>query len=156
MDEKKLAQTRERLLYAVGKYSDYKRYAQTLDQLEDEYDETVEIYHWDMWTGDVKGTITEKAGEMLGVTARIFYDLEWNAEKELFFVLKEIMQNGREEQMAVLGFYWKESEFSEELYEQMLMEWEDAPYVQKEALESFLEHAEAFLSQEKRKEQGQV
>ena len=134
MDEKKLAQTRERLLYAVGKYSDYKRYAQTLDRLEDEYDETMEVYHWDMWLGNVKGTITEKAGEMLGVTARIFHDLERNAEKELFFVLKEIMRNGN-------------------LYEQMLMEWEDAPYVQKEALESFLEHAEAFLSQEKREEQ---
>ena len=153
MDEKKLAQTRERLLYAVGKYSDYKRYAQTLDRLEDEYDETMEVYHWDMWLGNVKGTITEKAGEMLGVTARIFYDLERNAEKELFFVLKEIMRNGREEQMAVLGFYRKEAEFSEDLYEEMLMEWEDSPYVQKEALESFLEHAEAFLSQEKREEQ---
>lgn len=64
------------------------------------------------------------------------------------------MQNGREEQMAVLGFYRKEAEFSEDLCKEILMEWEDAPYVQKEALESFLEHAEAFLSQEKRKEQG--
>ena len=122
MEQREREMLKRKLLNAVGKYSDYERYVRLLADLEEQYDETLELYYWDIWTGNARGTITRKAEDMLSATSQIFYDLNQNAEKELFYVLEELTA-----------------------LEELLLDWEDAPYNQEKALESFLEHVRAFL-----------
>ena len=145
MEPREQERFKKKLLNAVGKYSDYKRYVQCLADLEEQYDETQELYHWDIWVGNASGTITRKAEDMLSATSQIFCDLEQNAEDELFYVQEELTALDRESQEAVWGLCWDGEDFSRELFEEMLLDWEDAPYNQEKALESFLEHVRVFL-----------
>ena len=133
-----LKKMREELLYAVGKYSDYRRYAVWLDNLAEQYDETVETYHFDVWMGESRGTIAEKAQEMLDVTQNIFSDLEKNAEQELYSVVEKILELNEECQRDVWGMFLKKEGMTEDLFGEMLIEWEEQPYVQQEALDSFI------------------
>ena len=144
MEQREREMLKRKLLNAVGKYSDYERYVRLLADLEEQYDETLELYYWDIWTGNARGTITRKAEDMLSATSRIFYDLNQNAEKELFYVLEELTALDRESQEAVWGLFWDGADFSRALFEELLLDWEDAPYNQEKALESFLEHVRAF------------
>ena len=145
MEPREQERFKKKLLNAVGKYSDYERYVRLLADLEEQYDETLELYYWDIWTGNARGTITRKAEDMLSATSQIFCDLEQNAEDELFYVLEELTALDRESQEAVWGLFWDGADFSRALFEELLLDWEDAPYNQEKALESFLEHVRAFL-----------
>ena len=137
---------KSRLLNAVGKYSDYRRYWLDLSNLEEEYDETLELYNYDIWIGSSNGTIRDKASHMLGVTVKLFSDMERNAQKELGSVLKEIMQLGKAEQRQIWNqeIFLDPKEITDERLDAMLLEWEDYPYNQQEVLKSF----ENFLAAE--------
>lgn len=129
-----------RLKAAAGKYSDYGRYFYQLMQLEEEYDETLELYNFDIWMGESGGTIREQAAEMLRITGGLFSDMKNNAGQELYYVMKEIMCLEEEEQIRICGASAGEEQFPEDKFEDMLAEWEDFCYTQNGALESFLEH----------------
>ena len=83
---------------------------------------------------------------MLGVTVKLFSDMESNAQKELGSVLKEIMQLGKAEQRQIWNqeIFLDPKEITDERLDAMLLEWEDYPYNQQEALKSF----ENFLAAE--------
>ena len=136
---------RERLLYAAGKYSDYNQYWLELSNVENNYDETLEIYNFDIWSDQSHGTIREKAASMLRVTAGIFGDLQSNAEQELYSVMKEIMQLEDAEQLQICGVVVKEDELDEEAFENMLVDWTDYEYSQEKALESYLELLNGYM-----------
>ena len=143
---------KEKLLYAIGKYSDYKRYAVELDNIEEEYDETLEIYHYDIWEGESGGTIVEKAQEILQVATEIFEDLRENAESELFYTMEEIVQLDKDSQMEILGIFIERNDFTEEVYEDMIDRWEEFPYNQIEAQESFLNYLKEYVNKEERRD----
>lgn len=136
---------KEKLLAAVGKYADYKRYWDTLENLEKEYDETLELYHWDVWEGANPGTVTEKARQMLRVTSELFWDMEKNARDELIYVLRETKELPPGEQKDIWGFYPDKDFFLEERLEDLVLEWEDSPYMMEDALESFLLYAAEYV-----------
>ena len=142
--EKIIEAMREKLLNAVGKYSDYSRYAMELESIENEYDETLELCNYAVWSGASSGTIQDKASHMLRITLDLFLDMRRNAQIELHSVLKEIMAVVEEEQKQI----WKQEiclkpdQFQEEELEELLDSWDDFPYQQDEALESF----EQFLA----------
>ena len=133
-----LMRHRQRLLYAAGKYSDYSSYHIALGELSERYDETLEIYNFHLWLDASHGTIREKAAEMLRVTEDIFYDLQKNAGKELYYTMTEITELDAETQKAICGFSIPKGCLSEERFEDILEEWTDYPCVQEEALEEFL------------------
>ena len=133
-----------KLLNAAGKYSDYERYWGRLSEIEGEYDETLELYNMDIWWGSSDGTIREKAVHMLRVTEKLFWDMRENAEKELMSVVEEIMDCDQEEQKEIWGreiFLEKEKINLKDIKEQ-LVEWEDYPYSQGDALRCFVEIVE--------------
>ena len=127
------------LLNAVGKYSDYCRYCMQLSQLEEEYDETLELYGYAVWMGDSDGGIRDKAVHMLRVTLDLFEDMKDNARTELASVLKKIMRCSEEEQQQI----WEETIFldekvlTDESVNELIWGWEDFAYDQTEALQSF-------------------
>lgn len=137
---------RGRLAAAAGKYSDYSRYFHQLMRLEEEYDETLELYNFDIWMGESGGTIREQAAEMLRITGELFSDMQDNAGQELYYVIKEIMRLEEEEQIRICGAAAREEAFSEDKFEDMLAEWEDVCYTQNGALESFLEHWKIWVT----------
>lgn len=122
---------KQKLLSAAGKYSDYRRYCDILADLNEEYDETLENYNLDIWYGKSKGTICEKAAHMLAVTGDLFYDMVSNAEKELFSVIGEIMECGREEQKLIWerDLFLDKTKITEENLKEYLVEWDEYLYV---------------------------
>ena len=49
--ESKIKQIKSKLLNAAGKYADYHSYLDTLYDLDEKYDETLEIYNKSIWFG---------------------------------------------------------------------------------------------------------
>lgn len=47
--ESKIKQIKSKLLNAAGKYADYHSYLDTLYDLDEKYDETLEIYNKSIW-----------------------------------------------------------------------------------------------------------
>lgn len=130
---------KERLLYAVGKYSDYSRYKECLDNLEEEYDETLELYNFDIWFNISEGTIRDKASEMLRVTSELFEDLKNNAARELFYVMREISEMDKGSQEEICGVVIPKELFTEAEFFGMLSELTEYEYCQNEALEAYLQ-----------------
>ena len=87
LDEKRIAALKQKLLKAAGKYSDHREYETRLEDLEELYDETTEIYNYDVWMGRSHGNIVDKATEMLRITVNIFNELKEAAEQELYCCL---------------------------------------------------------------------
>lgn len=143
--EEQIENVKVKLLNAVGKYSDYRRYWTILSELDEEYDETLELYNYDIWRGYSNGTIRDKTSRMLGVTLRLFEDMENNVQTELYSVLEEIMEFDEEEQKQIWSrnIFLPRNTVSKESFEDMILDWDEQPYSQEEALESF----EQFLAQ---------
>ena len=99
--ESKIKQIKSKLLNAAGKYADYHSYLDTLYDLDEKYDETLEIYNKSIWFGQSDGTIREKAAHMLNITLNLFQDMANNSEKELFSVIQEILECNREDQYQI-------------------------------------------------------
>lgn len=138
---KEIENVKNKLLNAVGKYSDYSRYWARLSDLDEEYDETLELYNYDIWIGQSDGTIRSKASEMLRVTLKLFTDLEENARKELCSVLNEIMRFDKEDQKQIWDedIFLSSDIFDENELEDMLWDWEEHPYDQEGAMKAFKE-----------------
>lgn len=130
---------RERLLYAAGKYSDYCRYEETINNLVSEYDETLEVYHYEIWSNKSFGTIRDKAAEMLQVTGEIFQDMSDNALRELYYVMCEIVKLDEAAQREICGVAIPEDHFTEEEFREMISYWKEYAYSQSEALEKYLQ-----------------
>lgn len=130
---------KEHLLYAAGKYSDYSRYESSLASTEEEYDETLELYNMDIWLGNSEGTIRDKAAEMLRVTTELFYDLADNAARELYYVMREIVELDEDSQKKICGVVIPKDIFTEKEFREMLSEWYEYEYVQEDALKAYLE-----------------
>ena len=146
MSNEKVVETlKERLLYAAGKCSDYSRLESTLSRLTTDYDETLEVYSFDIWSEQSHGTIREKAANMLGVTADLFGDLRCNAEQELYNVMKEIMKLDEKSQLQICNVIVNEDNLSEDRFHDMLANWTDYEYAQEMALESYLGLLKDFL-----------
>lgn len=137
--EEEIENVKKKLLDAVGKYSDYRRYSLILSDLDEEYDETLELYNYGIWLGQSDGSIREKASHMLSVTLRLFEDMENNAQIELYSVLEEIMGFDKEEQKKIWSrnIFLSRNTVSKERLEAMILDWDEQPYNQEEALESF-------------------
>ena len=129
---------KKKLLFAAGKYSDYSRYSTTLADLENEYDETLEIYDLAIWENQSNGTIRDKAVRMLHVTSELFYDLSYNAEQELYHVMEEIMELGANEQRQIWDLVIEKEQMTKEHFDKMLDGWCDFEYCQNDALNTFL------------------
>lgn len=136
----KIQMFREKLLKAAGKCADYSRYYEMLLCVEEQYDETLELYNYDIWLGRSEETMRGKAAKMLKITSELFLDMCRNSEQELYHVLREICQQEKEVQRAVLGMELDAEQLTEDNFEEMILEWEDHPYVQEEALQSFLQN----------------
>lgn len=146
-NEEQIKNIKNKLLNAVGKYSDYHEYCRILSHLDNRYDETLETYNCNIWTGQSEGTIRKKADRMLSVTLRLFFDMEDNAMTELYSVLEEIMELDKEEQKQIWNrdIFLSKNMITEEQLEEMLLDWEEYPYNQVEALEAFEELLEMEL-----------
>lgn len=142
--KEKIKNLKYKLLNATGKYSDYRRYWGTLVDVEEEYDETFEIYNQESWMGNTGGTIRDKAAHMLRITGQLFYDMMENAEMELMSVVKEIMNCNVEEQKQIWGkdIFLDKEKIKLENIKESLLEWEEYSYVQDEALENFVKIVE--------------
>ena len=136
--ENKVEILNERLLRAVGKYSDYSRYEMNIYNVGEEYNETLEIYNFDIWYGNSTGTLREKAEEMLQVTVDIFRDLRENAECELYYIMSEIAELDERSQLAILGIVLEKGAFTKTKSEEIFDEWSDYEWSQNEAMEAFL------------------
>ena len=143
-----LEKLRERLLYAAGKYSDYRKYSSTLSWMEGEYDETLEIYNLDIWDSRSNGTIRDKAAHMLRVTAELFQGMESNAEMELYHVMEEIMELDGEEQLRIWNMVLDNEKVTEDEFIEIMTDWSDFEYAQDSALQSFLDHLKAHVGEE--------
>jgi len=142
---KKVSELQQKLLYAVGKYSDYHDYSMRLSELEENYDETLEIYDLTVWEGNTGETIRSKAVTMLRLTAELFEDLCFNARHELCSVMEEIRSLEEVDQLEILGFTLPSHFSIKSDLEDALMEWEGYEYSQEKALSSFLEYLEREL-----------
>ena len=142
-----LVQLKKQLLYAVGKYSDYRRYKCTLSALEDEYDETLELYNLDIWYSNSNGTIRDKAAHMLEVTTELFQDLESNAEIELYHVMEEIMELDEEEQLQIWDMVLNCEKMTEDEFGEIMIEWSDFEYNQDAALKSFMDYLKSCVEE---------
>lgn len=143
-NEEQIKNIKDKLLNAIGKYSDYHEYCRILSYLDEKYDETLETYNFNIWTGQSEGTIRKKADHMLRVTLQLFLDMEDNARTELYSVLEEIMELDKEEQKRIWNrdIFLSKNMITEEKLEEMLLGWEDGPYDQEEALAAFEEMIE--------------
>ena len=76
---------------------------------------------------------------MLSVTLRLFEDMENNAKIELYSVLEEIMGFDEEEQKKIWrrNIFLSSNTVSKKRFEDMILDWDEQPYSQEEALESF-------------------
>lgn len=146
-NEEQIKNIKNKLLNAVGKYSDYHEYCRILSHLDNRYDETLETYNSNIWIGQSEGTIRDKADHMLRITRRLFLDMEDNARTELYSVLEEIMELDKEEQKRIWNrdIFLSKNMITEEQLEEMLLDWEEYPYNQVEALEAFEELLEMEL-----------
>ncbi len=133
---KQIETMKDKLLNAAGKYFDYQKYWIILSELEEEYDQSLEIYNLDIWYGKSSGTIRDKAAHMLRVTEKLFRDLFDNAEKELMNVLEEIISYEMEEQKQIWRnkMFVNKSKFDKEKLEEKLLMCDEHPYTQDEAL----------------------
>ena len=151
MDKERIDRVRDKLLNSAGKYSDYQRYYYTLCNLEEQYDETLEIYDLEIWEGNSNGTIREKAEHMLSLTSNLFRDLRSNAQVELMSVLREIMEFGPEEQKQIWKRYifLDKDKVNEDELADVIFEWENEPYAQEEALEYLTKIVETYVEEMK-------
>ena len=142
--EEQIKNIKNKLLNAVGKYSDYHQYEVILYDLYEKYNDTLETYNSNIWIGQSEGTIRDKADHMLRITRRLFLDMEDNARTELYSVLEEIMELDKEEQKRIWNrdIFLSKNMITEEKLEEMLLGWEDGPYDQEEALAAFEEMTE--------------
>lgn len=136
--ENKVDVLKEHLLRIVGKYSDYSRFELIIDNVIEEYDETLELYNFDICYGNSSGTLREKATEMLQVTVDIFRDLRDNAKYELYHVMCGIAELDESSQLEILGIVLERGSFTEVEFEEMLSDWLDYEWGQSAALESYL------------------
>lgn len=137
-EKTKVEVLKERLLYATGKYSDYSRYGSSLASI-GEYDETLELYNMDIRLDNSEGTIRDKAPAMLRVTTELFYDLADNAARELYYVMREIVELDEDSQKKICGVVIPKDIFTEKEFREMLSEWYEYEYVQEDALQAYLE-----------------
>ena len=146
-EAEKIQSIKDKLLNATGKYSDYRRYEFSLENLDEEYDETLELYNFDIWLGKSGGTIRDKAAHMLRTTLALFHDMADNARKELQSVLQEIMDCTANEQKEIWGkdLFLDKSKMSEEDLKELLWEWEEFPYSQNESLNYFIKLVEESI-----------
>ena len=145
---------KKKLLFAAGKYSDYSRYSTTLADLENEYDETLEIYDLAIWENQSNGTIRDKAVHMLRVTSELFYDLSNNAEQELYHVMEEIMELEANEQRQIWDLVIDKEHMTREHFDEMLCGWCDYEYSQTDALNTFLKVLAEYVGKQLAIERG--
>ncbi|PNV61005.1 hypothetical protein C0033_16310 [Clostridium sp. chh4-2] len=138
IDEKRIEALKQKLLEAAGKYSDHREYETRLENLEELYDETTEIYDYDVWMGRSHGNIADKATEMLRITVNIFRELEEAAEQELYLVTLEIAGLDEDSQKEIWGMVLDKEKITEDWFSDRLIDWE-YEYSQDEALEEFLQ-----------------
>lgn len=138
---------KQKLLYSASKYSDYSRYNAQLAQLDEDYDETLELNNFDIWINNSGGTIRDKAANMLRVTLDIFEDLRDNAEQELYFVMNEIMELDELSQLSIYNVVINKDLFTKKHFDEMISEWYDYPYEQQEALDSFLSLLKEYIDE---------
>lgn len=129
---------KKRLLEAAGMYSDYSEYAHRLDELDEMYDETLELYDYPVWMELSHGSITEKAKEMLQVTGEVFREMEKNAREEVLLAVEAVCRLGPEEQQKVWGMVVEEGQYDRAALEDGLFDWE-YEYCQDEAFEELIE-----------------
>ena len=146
---KKVKNLKDKLLNAAGKYSDYRRYSDMIGQVEEEYDETLELYNLDIWYGNAGGAIRDKAAHMLRITGKLFRDMVTNAETELISVLEEIANCSREEQKKIWerDLFLDKEKIDSERIKDWLIEWDRYPYDQDEALEFLVRMVEEIVSE---------
>ena len=144
-----VVQLKEKLLYAVGKYADYSRHWCDLSNVEADYDETLETYNRDVWTGKSGGAIRDKAVEMLRVTTELFEDLRDNSMEELYHTMKMIVTCNEQEQMEIWGIFLEEALFTREFFERWMEYWEDCDAELEKALKDFLKCFTAVLEEKR-------
>ena len=112
--------------------------------MDDQYDETLEIYNQDIWWGNSNGTIREKAAHMLRVTEKLFLDMMENAETELISVVEEIMDCDEAEQWQIWGkdIFLDKKVVELKKIKDDLLEWGEYPYTQGGAEECFVKIVE--------------
>lgn len=152
MDKEEISRVKKKLLRAAGKYSDYQEYYYTLCNLEEQYDETLEIYHQEIWEGNSNGTIRAKAEHMLRVTSELFDDLCSNAQAELMSVLKEVMEFEPKEQKLIWerDIFLDKDKIKEDELEDSISYWEEESNTQEEALEYLTKIVEIYVEGMKR------
>ena len=121
---KKAADYREDLWVAVGKWSDFQEYWMQLSDLEEKYDESIEVYNFNSWLGVSNVNIFNKAEKMLSVTSSIFYDLYDSAESELYALVCKISELNADVQQEIWGLEFTEGVLTKEEFQEMLEEWE--------------------------------
>lgn len=134
--DQRIAKRKGRLLNAAGRFSDYWNYAADLSSLEEEYDQTLEIYDFPVWMGNSHGAITEKAQEMLKATSELFDELSSIAQDELYLAVLDVCRSGQEEQKQIWGMVLSREPSKDELLD-YLTDWEWR-YTQNEALEQVI------------------
>lgn len=137
LDEKRIAALKQKLLKAAGKYSDHREYETRLEDLEELYDETTEIYNYDVWMGRSHGNIVDKATEMLRITVNIFNELKEAAEQELYWITLDIAGLDEDSQKEIWGMVLEREKITEDWFDDRILDWE-YKYSQDEALEEFL------------------
>ena len=146
-EAEKIQNIKDKLLNATGKYSHYRKYEYSLSNLDEEYDETLELYNFDIWLGKSGGTIRDKAAHMLRTTLDLFRDMADNARKELQSVLQEIIDCNADEQKEIWGkdLFLDKNKMNEEDLEELLWEWREFPDSENESLDYFIKLVEESI-----------
>lgn len=136
MNKEKVELMKEKLLTISSYYSDIGEYWRMLGELEEKYDETLEMYNFEEWLNGSGEKRTGIAAIMLRKTESIFWDLYRESEKELYSVYKEICSMDEEEQIEI----WKRKRklFAQKEFEDFFSEAFEYKYNQTEAMEEFL------------------
>lgn len=146
-EEKGSEKLKEELKMAVCQYSDYNHYSLLLEDVLEEYDESLEHYDFEAWfNGNDKisrGKLTIKAMKMLGLTADLFREIQELAEFELKKAFNNILDAGTESQNEILGM-----EISHEIMENIFERIYELEYHynMEETYECFLEFVQNIAS----------
>lgn len=146
--ENRVSEYKNKLLNAAGKLADYRKYCMILADLDENYDETLEIYKLEEWYGEAADTIAGKAAHMLSITLNMFEDMQNNAVYELYHVIKDITGFPKEEQIQICGTEIEPALQEEDNFRDVVLDWEEFPYSQNEARDSFLAHLQSYRSQD--------
>lgn len=146
-DEKGSEKLKKELKMTVCQYSDYNHYSLLLEDVLEEYDESLEHYDFEAWfNGNDKisrGKLTARAMKMLRLTADLFGEIQELAELEFKKAFNDIFDAGTETQNEILGVEVS-YEIMENIFEQIYeLEYH---YNMEETYECFLEFAQNIAS----------